>query len=103
LLSKWRALHRSRRRVDLVVERQQLAAGDLLLRRAVKRIDGQLRPLRRRGCTCPRLSSGMVKMTVIGCICVITASVVVPVRLHHVAGIDQPQPTRPAIGAVMWQ
>ena len=44
----------------------------------------------RRASTWPRLSSGMVKITVMGSSCVMTARVTVPCGLHHVARVHQP-------------
>ena len=53
---------------------------------------------------CGRSSSGSVKITEIGCSCVMTTMPVGVRRLHVVAGVDLPQPDpagRPATS--MWQ
>ena len=62
-----------------------------------------LAPLRKRASTWPRLSSGIVKITVMGSNCVMTARVVVPADCTTLPGSTSRKPTRPAMGAVMWQ
>ena len=97
------SFYRPGRRVDLVVERQQLPAGNFRLRSAIKGIDGELGLLAQSASTGPRLSSGIVKITVMGSNCVMTARVTVPADCTTLPGSTSRKPTRPAMGAVIWQ
>ena len=97
------AFHGPGRRVNLVIKRQQLSTCNLRLRGAVVGIDGQRGSLAQACTTWPRLSSGMVKITVIGSNCVITARVTVPADCTTLPGSTNRRPTRPEMGAVMWQ
>src|SRR5208282_4653252 len=58
-------------------------------------------------CSCattgPKLSSGIVKITVMGSNCVMTTTVALPADCSTLPGSTSRRPTRPAIGAVMWQ
>ena len=91
------------RRVDLVIERQELPGRDL--RRAVrsKASTESVAFRRRRSTIWPRLSSGTVKITVMGSNCVMTARVTVPADCTTLPGSTSRSPTWPAIGAVIWQ
>ena len=98
------AFHRPGGRVDLVVDGQQRPACDFLLCSAIEGIDSKLGARSfRRASTSPRLSSGMVKMTVMGSSCVITARVTAPADCTTLPGSTSRKPTRPEMGAVMWQ
>ena len=85
-------LHRAGGRVDLVVDGVELADAELVLLRAVEHASpGSLAPAFSRSRTGGSLSSGMVKITEIGCTWVITPMPVASLVVHVVAGIDQAQ------------
>ena len=85
-------LDRAGRRVDLVVDGEQLAGRELGLLRAVPGLDRRLaRPAAGACITRGTLSSGIGNTTVIGCSCVMTTMPLVSRRVHDVAGVDLAQ------------
>jgi hypothetical protein len=108
LVFKKRAeLYRSCGRIDLVVERQQLSGSNFGLLRAIEYIDGQRGSLAYLRLYLTQAILRDRKNDVIGCICVMTTRADV-VALAWFActtlpGSSRRSPTRPEIGAMMWQ
>ena len=76
--------------------------------RSASRRSGRRRPPEACGCpscacTCGRSSSETLKTTVIGCNCVITTSVELLPEKTVFPGSTRRSPTRPLMGATMWQ
>ncbi len=93
--------HRAGVRIDLVVHGQQRSCGQFLLLLPIEGLDRQLFPgfeLVQHG---GRLSSAMVKITVIGWSCVMTKSPLVSFAWTMLPGSTRRNPMRPLMGAVM--
>jgi len=82
----------SGRNVNLIVQCQQHAACDLCLRSAIEGIDSEFSVLAQAGLDGPRLSSGIVKTTVMGFICVMTVRVTVPADCTTLPGSTSRKP-----------
>ena len=93
----------SRRGVNLVVERQQLPAGNLGLRSAIKGIDGELGLLAQLSCNWAETVFRYGENYGDGLNCVMTARVAAPADCTTLPGSTSRKPTRPAMGAVIWQ
>ena len=82
--------------IDLIVEGKELAEWLAWSSEPdQKRPPQSCLPWRVCACTWARLSSATVKITVMGCTCVMTAKDRVTGRLNNIAGIDQPQTDPP--------